>query len=279
LVAVSRDPEPSERQFEDLQWSDNEAAAIFSNIWTWWEAEKADAAELLGSGPIKDQAYRRFYDILRVIAFLVFPRAQAIPDFPGRLKELIEALDQLRFPTVCVLPLLASALGLSREEVEMRLRRDLVSMEENFVDAALEGLCEWIRWEKVRGLPPVPVDLLTEMAGIVAGRRRPGLLFALHGIAFVARRRPDLLIGRVLDSIRIGLNYLFTETEYEPHPDVPQRRPIEYAELPRFRQAAAAAAAAVEDLSGLRNDPIIARWLARAKVDPLPEIRQVLEAA
>jgi hypothetical protein len=178
---------------------------------------------------------------------------------------------------VGALPLLAAVIGLGRDQVESRLRQALVSTDEQAVDAALDGIFEWAKWEKARRLGDIPQDLLSELANIIASRRRPGLLVAMRVAKFIARRRPELITGRTIMLLRIGLDYLSVETRYEPYPDEPAARSITYPEVPQFREEAAALAIALQNVAELRDDPVVQAWVEQARNDPLPELRRLAD--
>ena len=276
LVAVSHEPDPARNPIA-IEWSDKEAAQLFDKFWGWWEAEGTEIAGVLKAGPVKDQVFTRLYGGLRMIGYIVAPHAGHIHNFAPRVAGLIEKLDALKFPTVGPLPLLAGEIGLDGDQVESRLRQALVSTDKLAVDAAIDGVFEWAKWEKARKLGEIPHDLLNELANIISSRRRPGLRVALRVAKLIVRRRPELINGRTITLLRIGLDYLSTETRYEPYPDEPPARTITYLEVPGFREEAAALAIALQNVAGLQNDQVIRKWVEQACNDPLPELRRLAD--
>jgi hypothetical protein len=274
LLGVSREPDPAGNPIA-VEWSGNEAEQLFDKFWSWWEAEGTETARLLEAGLVKDQVFARLYSGLKMIGYIVAPYAGHIYNFAPRVAGLIEKLDALKFPTVGPLPLLAGAIGLDGDQVEGRLRQALVSTDKRKVDAALDGVFEWAKWEKARKLGEIPVDFVSELANIIASRRRPGLRVALRVSRFIARRRPELIRGRIITLLHTGLDYLSTETQYERYPGDQMMRTIAYLEVPEFREEAAALAVALQYVTGFQNDPIITRWVDQARSDPLPELRRL----
>jgi hypothetical protein len=151
-------------------------------------------------------------------------------------------------------------------ELVGRLRRAIVSDQEAEVWPAIHGLFAWINPQET-SYQPIDAgleDLVREVGIGIAARRmvilRPGVDFA----QWVFREGPEPLRQLIARDCDHGLTALLEEASYaraEQPFDVPAIRAA------CFRLASAMAAAGFESLNS------VAGWLAEAKDDPLPEVR------
>lgn len=151
-------------------------------------------------------------------------------------------------------------------ELVSRLRRALVSDQEAEVWPAIHGLFAWINLQETSFQPTDAglEDLVREVGIGIAARRMVLLRPALDFAQWVFRKGPERLRQLIARDCDYGLTALLEEASYarsEQPFDVPAIRAA------CFRLASAMAAAGFESLNS------VAGWLAEAKDDPLPEVR------
>jgi hypothetical protein len=152
-----------------------------------------------------------------------------------------------------------------KAELLDQLRRALVSDQEEEVGAAIRALYRWVNARGISSAPDPELDDLVREVGIGIAARRLALLE--HGLNFarwIFREGPDHLQQLIAKDCIHGLTALLEEASYtrsEQAFDVPVIR------AGCFLLAAAMAAA------GFATERVVSRWLAEAKDDPLPEVR------
>jgi len=107
----------------------------------------------------------------------------------------------------------------------------------------------------------------------VALRRPESLELSLDFAYNVLRRVQANADPQFIQNLRIGLDYLFAETEYR-ETSAPMSR-YRYDEIPHIRWLAARLAKCLSG-HGHGTDPVIRKWCEAATVDPLPEMRRII---
>ena len=168
-----------------------------------------------GDGGLRD----RIHYILNALACVVIPRISPGSPVADHVLSLVSDFQQNGLPTEAILP--ALLMIADDPESTSRLRRGLASPDEDTHISALRGLLYWLdnqptikTPEGVRTLPPIPRDLVHEIGVIVAGRRQPGLTQALGAVVAILRRCAETVDDHFLESLRVGLDYLFAEASY-----------------------------------------------------------------
>jgi hypothetical protein len=277
-------PEPR-RKF--VNWTRADAATLLRKLRGWWDEEGRD---LLGTttGPsffvsLRDVLIRnRLELILEALREIVIPRARTGTPLADEVLAFVSDMDNRNVAVEVVLPALLHLDPRRERETASRLRRALAAHNEERQRAALSALGNWLRNQAgsplaVRGyrLPRMPENLLQELGSIIANRRQPGLLDTLRFAITVLEHFPERANRRFIESLTVGLDSLFEETQYRPN-DEPVGH-VPYEDVPVFRLLAARVANLLAVVHGVRSE-VVDRWIEAAQTDPLPEVRQAVTA-
>jgi len=93
-------------------------------------------------------------------------------------------------------------------------------------------------------------------------------------MALLAQKHPSQLTNEAIQLALDGLQYLLDELRYER---VPPGLNVAEHQIPELRADAGKLATALS-AAGYANAPAIEMWLTEAAHDPLPEVRQAIEA-
>jgi hypothetical protein len=214
------------------------------------------------------ESHRKESETLEGVA-LILPHIMTSDELHQKIWAKADAMDHGRDGHVHAFNLysiLARYYPERTAELVSRLRRALVSDQEAEVRPSVHGLYTWIDQQET-SFQPTDVgleDLVREVGIGIAARRLALLRPALHFAQWVVRRGPERLRQLIARDCDHGLTALLEESSYarsEQPFDVPTIRAA------CFRLASAMAVAGLKSLDG------VAGWLAEAKNDPLPEVR------
>jgi hypothetical protein len=199
-------------------------------------------------------------------AAAILPYIAVSGELADRIWEKAEAIDTRpdagAAHAFTLYPVLVQQFPDRKEELLNRLRRALVSDQEDEAWAALRGLHKWIT---TLAAPDADIDDLLREVGIGISARRLALLpSGLNFAEWIFRAGPNRLRDLLVRDCDHGLTALLEEASYarsEQKLDVPAVRAA------CFRLAAAMANAGYGDQRGVKG------WLSAAPNDPLPEVR------
>jgi hypothetical protein len=163
-------------------------------------------------------------------------------------------------------PALAAVYPLRRADLVDRLRRALVSDNEDVAQQAVMGSYLWLKSSADQsdtaalGLD----DVVREIGIAIAGRRLAVLPSALEFAGWLFEHGPTRYRGLIAGDCDHGLNALLEEASYH--------RTGQVFDLPKVRAAAFALSRAM-DRAGFVDRPGVRGWLSSAADDPLPEVR------
>ena len=161
---------------------------------------------------------------------------------------------------------IARALPGKVSELSRWIRVGLVADVPALNRSAISGLYSWLRAlrDPLSPIPSPPEDLVREVGLIVASRRGVSLSEAIDFTRWLFDEGTSDQQEMVSSFCLQGLGYLAEELRYERHED--------RFDVPLLRLRSAELAQSMAN-KGFAEEPAIARWLAVAKVDPLPEVR------
>jgi hypothetical protein len=160
-------------------------------------------------------------------------------------------------------PFLVQQFPDRKEELVNRLRRALVSDQEDETWTALRGLHKWIT---VLAAPDADIDdLVREVAIGISARRLALLPSGLNFAEWIFRAGPIRLRDFLARDCDHGLTALLVEASYDA-------RLEQKFDVPDVRAACFRLAAAMAN-TGYANQRGVKGWLSAAPIDPLPEVR------
>jgi len=197
----------------------------------------------------------------------ILPFVNVTEDLVKKIRDKTEAMDRDPDDNVrafSIYPFLVQKIPDLKLELLDRLRRSLGSDQEDEVRLACRGLYLWII-KRQDTQPDDELDDLVREVGIgIAARRaailRPGLGFA----QWIFHEGPEHLRQLIVRDCEHGLMALLEEASYA--------RTEQNFDVPAIRAACVLLASAMAE-SGFTDQRGVTRWLAIAKDDPLPEVR------
>ena len=218
--------------------------------------------------------YGFVHGLCDVIRMVLLPLATSRSALLTKILDLIREMQEAELPVATVLPAILRHRPAAHDDVTSALRREFADLRHEFRLSALRGIVYWADAyrpsRKSNLLPPLPIDLLRELGAAVAQRRPGELSDALDGSIAVLRRFGTSADSQFLDSLIVGLDYLFKEAAYRLKDEAGAA--LKYDEVPLIRLQCARLAKQVAEC-GRAKHPIIQQWLKAAKDDPLPEVR------
>ncbi len=199
----------------------------------------------------------------------------------SKLGRRVTRLRHAEVPAYELVPGILSSAPEQLEELAWTLRLGLSSTVSKQLVSAVHGLFLWLEAIKndAPPLPAIPIPVLREVGVIVANRRWEALSHALGISEWVFREGTEEHQHVLREPLLEGLGRLLEELVYEEdvdeHPFI-QRPWVDHEEVdvPLLRWRCALTARAMK-AAGLEDEPAIDRWLEKAEVDPLPEMRLV----
>jgi hypothetical protein len=199
----------------------------------------------------------------------ILPRISVSDDLFEKIWDKAKAMDEGRDGGVhafLLYPALAQRRPEGTAELIDRLRRSLVSDQEDDVRRAVQGLYMWLRSQETQpdaGHEELD-DLVREVGIAIAARRLVLLRPALEFARWLFDDGPVRLRQLIVHDCDTGLVALLEEASY--------RRSEQSFDVPEIRAACFRLASAMV-VAGFADKRGVAGWLAAAKDDPLPEVR------
>ena len=217
----------------------------------------------------------------------MLPFIFSVIEMPPQLTEkLYEKLGTLRDKgiighesVVCF----ASSCPDRLEEITSWMRVGLASDNSDIAVKATIGLLSWLEEARCSTItiPAPPEDLVHEIGVIVATRRKASLEQALVVAKWIFDDGNQDQQNSVREMVLRGFSYLYEELRYDANSVralewEPETNPVARNdwETPRLRWRCVQLAASMAN-SGIKDAPIVNRWLTAAETDPLPETRQI----
>jgi hypothetical protein len=143
------------------------------------------------------------------------------------------------------------------------------------------GLYRWLVYSAKAGLASPSNDLIAELFNKVAFRRQPALISAISQSSQLLNELPELVTNKFVLQLRVGLEYLLTETELPSEEERARstftQTTIKIEDRPAYRTQSAILSRSLFNCleSGGEEIPeILIKWREMAASDSLPEVRQ-----
>lgn len=214
--------------------------------------------------------------VAEALGRLILPRLDRQSKLIGETEAMISDLRTLDYPVEATYPALTRLMPDLLPDLTDRLRQGIVSSKHDQANASVSAVLWWVHRGQVFGSGEPTPDLVREIA-IAISMRRPSLKQALRSVdrIFASQKltEPDRFAGLVAE----GLSYLLSEASYQNAIDSGHESTLRPNEVSEVRMLCARAALALAN-SGYKFSSVD-EWLRQAGVDPLPEVRHVIEEA
>ena len=257
--------------------SDNERTFVQEMLERWSDTSVPHDDFSLKENQLRQPVYRA----LRGLPDLIL-EVKVSEDIGEKLYAKMERLNKSGIPAFLLTPGLVKALPKKFYEIVSLMKMGLVSEHENLSANALQALHFWLETttDPTSKLRKPPKDLIREIGFIIAARRRGALVQALQAAKWIFDAGRDIDKKIIKNLLLEGLDYLAKELRYdrEYYQDDKEKNQSDQNDIPLQRWCCARLALSMAN-QGLKNDPIISRWLEIAAQDPLPEVRYVDKTA
>jgi hypothetical protein len=266
-----------------IAWRPAEIRQLFGRVQDWWMNRGRKRLEEL-----RTVSWLRAFDsgsfsefvswLLDMVGRVIIPRLRRGRSSVEAVGTLVDGMKSAGLSVGAILPATLILQPDSVREVASELRQELANPDGEHILSALRGIVFWVNRNadtrrRSPVFPKIPVDLLREVGAGVAVRRPESLLPLLDCAYNVVGSQPGGIDRQLVQSLLIGLDYLFAETEYRE--SAPSSSHYRYGDIPRIRWQAARLANCLAGC-GYDAEPIIQRWSERTATDALPEIRRIV---
>lgn len=201
----------------------------------------------------------------------VLSEAKIREDTAEKLYNKVLELNAANIPAFGLSAGLVKAIPHRIDDIAHLMRTGLASADDALAENAAAGLHHWLMVSAGVGsqIQAPPDDLVGEIGVIIAARRTATLALALRVAKWVFDEGNDAQKQAVNRLTLQGLGFLYEELRYdrEHDPDLEE-------EIPLLRWRSAELAMSMSS-SGYGDETNVARWLAVAEEDPMPEVRYV----
>lgn len=259
---------------EKQPWPVKELVSSLKIIKVWWDSEWDDIEhDVEFIQDLRDAAVARLHLIDEVLA-LSADRVLAKPSvLPGDLAQWLELVVIKAQAIGCSMWRFRAQLAFHHKDsqamldVQAELSAELVSTNTETKWEVRKTLRAWISGFKPTD--PVPNLVLDTIFSAIAARRVNALGTCLDMTKEILDKRPEWVTAARLGLLRIGMNALLKELDYEVRA---MGTDISDEHIPLLRYYCASLAYAAKSSSGPCPDWARA-WIDAAKVDPLPDLR------
>jgi hypothetical protein len=261
-------------RFGGLPWTRKDTERTIQALLKWSEADGPRKA-LIPGHPSRVPEVEDFKEVLpTAVTFLVIPFMDQTDANLTPILELVKLLRRSGYGTEATVPHLVRLFPEKEQEFCDWIRLGLSTQETGEAQRAAQAVAQWIRNVGKTGLPPVPEEILLDLALIIGARRscslRMTLEIALWIVTFPAE---GVESKRFMSFVCEGLTKLREETAYELAEVESVHR---QAEVPVLRRLCVLIAKALTGTT-YSSEESVQEWLAEAETDPLPEVRLALD--
>ena len=250
----------------DLTNAENEYLIRVIEQWSQTRVPKSSALPEF----FQSLAKRSIWDAYRGLRWIL-TEIEVSSDLAGKLYSQAEESIDSGIPAYSILPGIANVSESLHEDVALLMSTGLASDDRKMGESAMWSLHCWMRFASDGALDFIapPQQLIREVGVSVVMRRRTVLGQALYAAKWVFEHGSEDAREAIRDLVLKGLGYLTEELRYDREDPFDGRLDVPLA---RWRSIQVARAMAGQ---GLREHPVIRRWLQLGMDDPLPEVRHV----
>lgn len=257
-----------------LPWTKKDSERTVQALLKWSEADGPRKA-LIPGHPSRVPEVEDFKEVLpTAVTILVMPFMAQTDTNLAPILELLKLLRHSGYGTEAAVPHLIRLFPEREHEFCDWIRLGLSTQETGEAQRTAQAVAQWVRNVGTMELPPVPEEILLDLALIIGARRacslRMALEIALRIVAFPAEGAES---KRFMSFVCEGLAKLREETAYELAEVESVHR---QAEVPVLRRICVLIAKALTG-TGYSSEKSVQDWLAEAEADPLPEVRLALD--
>lgn len=275
---------------KSIDWTSDDAFNLLLKIEKMWDEDKEPIINYFGSdsGFLKSNADQEIRGILELLLIVILPRFSKMES--PEAKQIIKSLiDEMESNNICTNLLIALQILIEpekSEEISRKLRKGLISLDENEIKNSVYGLFYWIVFAEQKLLEPPSPDFMSEIINQITNRRQPNLKYNLSMVTNILNRYTKFISPAQIDSLCLTLEYLLTETEINSSCNLKQSSPqstvILFPNKPEFRKISTRLAFALFNYFNreqMEIPDVILKWKEVGQTDSLPEVRREWKSA
>jgi hypothetical protein len=265
----------------DSPWPGQDMARGLNILKQWWDDEWASiVADIPKIHELRDAVIDRLDDVDAILATGLPNDWEASALIDPSIKDWIRAMVHASEPFGARFWRLRLRLALETND-HAEFSRIQQELSDCFLDASMPEstfIAAYVieDWLTIDRYPRTqcPDLLLSVLCGIVATRRMPSLIWALHVLVKIVRYQSQWITERLFQMIELGLEAMLTELSYHnrsPGSDIPDD------DVPILRFNCARLALAFIARETKHPSGVLSQWAEQTQNDPLPEMRFIEE--
>jgi hypothetical protein len=189
------------------------------------------------------------------------------------IKSRVDILVNDGIPCYVIYPSLLSHHPEFSESLIDHLKSGIIGDDSDFAVDAINGLFFWMSLAETGHAELTPSEIIEQIGLTIYLRHEPVLAQALQFAALLFEKQPDLAKKTIGPHVLLGLSYLFKSCDYRQAIDSGLADRID---IPFVRCNCTELAIAM--LKGVYSrKTVLLKWIEAAKVDPLPELRNLAD--
>jgi hypothetical protein len=265
----------SRKRPRNVKLNDKERLALFETFDRWWRTEGKAALSASRFPMNTDPMMDRYRLVIQATRTALLPHCKPGDDLSSNIKDLLLDVASVGLPVLSTLLPLTRLFPNMRREVVSRIGTGLLSRDREQCVEAMGALYLWGTDTSSLGIGSPPAELLFDFSSLISQRVGSSLFWALIHAVNMIRKSPTDVGRRILPNCLTGLAFLLDETSYRKAEDL-GKSPFSPDQIPAIRFRSAWLAVTINEIYHSKH-PSIQQWMTAIPVDPLPEVRGLVQ--
>jgi hypothetical protein len=242
-----------------------EASVVKSMVMKWASEKYTPSSHLFVKQQLANSEIQKFLGIAFLLPFVTMSEEEM-----ALVQRRIGTLEEAGIPCYTLYPSLISQHPKIVENLSRRLKDGIGGDDTDFAENAMGALFFWLSLAETGHAPLPPLDIIAEVGHTIHFRHEPALAPALRFASKLFNDQPAVA-ETIAQNCLLGLGYLYQACEYRQaiHSGLAER-----VDIPLIRCNCVKLALAMSK-AGYDDNTVLINWIAAAKVDPLPELRNL----
>ncbi len=237
-----------------IDWSEQEAIAIFSRLLEWWDADKEFIKKDKNThffGNIGDEFKKRFANLTRILECVVIPRLSPQTPIKEELSRLLKELSEYGVPCVAAYAASLCLFPEQRQVVFDKIETAILSKQEEKIRDGYNAIYQIFILHNTNKIKDIPAVIWAYIVSPIKWRCLPNIVNALNAGIRILNDFPETPTDEFLNDITFGLGCLIEETSLQN-----QQSAIDIAKRLDIRAVAASLACTLYKYYLKKNSPI-----------------------